>query len=134
METAQCPICSNELEVREVTPCIECGALEEEVEILKNDLKEKDNYHHQPLSPEFNLYRVFDKYEITLCNFCAVDSSSKEPQYFGLPKNKKIGYEKLQFLKKIIEPTLGKDKYCSECNQRLSYSNFLISVRNDNAL
>jgi len=134
MKSEQCPICSTELEVKEVTPCIECGALEEEVNRIKEDIKEKNDPHHQSLSPEFNLYRIFDKFEVTLCGFCAVDIGSFNPEYFGLPKNKKLGYEKLQFLKKLDSPTIGKDKYCPECKLRLSFINFVISVRNENAL
>lgn len=41
MKIEQCPICSNELETREVAPCIECGALDEEVKIMNEDIKEK---------------------------------------------------------------------------------------------
>ena len=130
MKTEQCPICSNELEIKEVTPCIECGALEDEVKPLKQDIKE--GFIHD--SNTFNEYRIFEKFEIILCGYCAIDIGSFDPEYFGLPKNKKLGYENLQFLKELKKPTIGKDKYCPECKQRLSFINFVLSARNENAL
>ena len=130
MKSEQCPICGSELEVKEVSPCIECGALENQVALLKQDIKE--GFKHD--SVEYEEYRIFDKFEITLCGFCALDIGSYEPEYFGFPKNKRLSYEKLQFLKKLEKPTVGKDKYCPECKRRLSFINFVLSARNENAL
>jgi len=130
MKSEQCPICSAELEVKEVTPCIECGALEDEVKSLKQDIIE--GFIHD--SNTFQEYRIFDKFEINLCNYCAIDIGSFDHEYFGLSKNKKLGYENLQFLKDINKPAIGKDKYCPECKQRLSFINFVLGVRNENTL
>ncbi len=128
MHNEQCPECGTELEVREVTPCIDCGALEDQVELLKQDIAE--NYTHD--SVEFNVYRLFEKYEVTLCGFCAVDFGSYDPTYFGFPRNKNIGYEKMQFISAVREPKVGKDKYCPACKERLSFTKFLFRVRNEN--
>ena len=130
MKLEQCPLCGSELEIKEVTPCIECGALEDQVTLLKQDIKE--NFEHD--SVEFAEYRIFNKFKITLCGFCALDIGAYDPEYFGLPKNYRLGYDKLQFLKKVEKPSSGKDKYCPECKQRLSFINFVLSARSENAL
>ena len=84
MKSEQCPICGSELEVKEVTPCIECGALETQVALLKQDIKE--GFKHD--SVEYEEYRIFDKFEITLCGFCALDIGSYEPEYLDCLKIK----------------------------------------------
>ena len=84
MKSEQCPICGSELEVKEVTPCIECGALENQVALLKQDIKE--GFKHD--SVEYEEYRIFDKFEITLCGFCALDIGSYEPEYLDCLKIK----------------------------------------------
>jgi len=129
MKPEQCPICSNELELKEATPCIECGVLEDQVTLLKQNIEE--GFKHD--SVEFKEYRIFEKFEITLCDFCAIDIGSFDPEYFGLAKSKRLGYERLQFLKSLNNPGLGKDKYCSVCKQRLSFINFVLGARNENA-
>ena len=54
MYIEQCPLCGDELEVREVTPCIVCGALEDRV---LHSAHRRDNFF------EFIVY-VF--HEVTL--------------------------------------------------------------------
>lgn len=129
MRKEQCPFCGSEFEIREVTPCIECGAGEERVQILKKDIAE--GFEHDSI--QYNLYRIFDELEIVLCDPCALDLGSYDPEYFGLSKYENIGFGKLQFLKKIDNPYLSKDKYCPECKQRLAYIKFLIEARKFNS-
>jgi hypothetical protein len=81
MKYKQCPICGNELEIQDVTPCIECGALEDQVTLLKQNIQEDFNRD----SVEFEVYRIFDEFEITLCGFCAIDIGSYDPEFPEFP-------------------------------------------------
>ena len=130
MKHTQCPICYCELQVKEVTPCISCGALESQVNILKQDINE--SFRHDSL--EFNLYRIFSKFKIILCNFCAVDIGSIASEHFGLQNKKRACYSELDLIKNISNPSIGKDKYCPQCLQRLHNIEFLLSAREHNAL
>jgi hypothetical protein len=123
-------MCGEELVVREVTPCIDCGALEEQVNLLKQDIAE--GFAHDAIN--FNEYRVFGDVEATFCDFCAVDFGSYDPTYFGLPKGARFGYEKMQFLKSVDRPSIGRDKYCPACNLRLAFMKFAFKARDENAI
>ena len=130
MQIEQCPLCGEELLVKEVTPCIECGALEDRVQVLKQDIAE--GFVHDSIT--YSEYRIFESIEASFCDFCVLDFGSYDPTYFGLPKGTKIGYEKMQFLKSIEKPSVGKDKYCPSCNRRLAFIRFLLRARDENAL
>ncbi|MEN8134726.1 MAG: hypothetical protein ABFS18_04215 [Thermodesulfobacteriota bacterium] len=129
MKHEQCPNCGSEFEVVEVTPCQECGALEESKDVLRQDIAE--NYAHDSI--EYNLYKIFDNVEVVLCDKCALDIGSYDPEVFGLNKHQKIGFSDLQFLKKIDKPEITKDKYCSDCNQRKAFIDFINKSKTKNA-
>jgi hypothetical protein len=73
MAETQCPDCFTALEPIDVAPCFDCGHLAIELEHLASG---RHTYAE---------YRVFGEC-IVLCNFCRVDFSSYDPEYFGLPK------------------------------------------------
>ena len=129
MTLEQCPICGSELEIREVTPCFECGVLEDQVAMLREAIQTA--FEHD--SVNYGVYRIFDALEITLCDFCAIDIGSYDPEYFGLRKDDKLGFQDLHIARKLHEPSVGKDKYCPECNRRLAFINFLLQAREMNA-
>lgn len=108
----QCPVCYSELEIRDCTPCDLCGGNPEEVEHLYNKL---------------HVYCIYEfkGSKLTLCNFCSVDLNSYKPEYFGLNAGEEISYRRLNFLKEIGNPKTVRDKFCSECQKRLSLLHFI---------
>jgi hypothetical protein len=61
--------------------------------------------------------------------FCQVDFGSYDPTFFGLPKDARIGYGKMQFVRVVEDVHIGKDKYCPECGYRLAFLEFLEKAR-----
>jgi hypothetical protein len=90
MQETYCPLCHGELEVRDVAPCDECGAVAEELEHFKSG---KHSYAE---------YEVFPRLKLTLCNFCDVDFGSRDPTFFGLPRSARIGYEFMRLVRPIL--------------------------------
>jgi hypothetical protein len=117
MNDSQCQICYTPLEVTDVAPCMECGNIPEEIE---HALAGKHSYAEM---------RIFGDLTLVLCDFCQVDFGSSDPTYFGLPRDAKIGYEKMQYLKTVEEVFIGKDKYCPQCGYRLSFLKFVQQAR-----
>jgi len=113
-----CPLCSGPLHVKEVAPCMECGA----------DPKELD--HARNGKHTYAIYRIFGKFEVALCNFCQVDFSSYDPKYFGLPRKRNLGlgYD-FEFVKDLKDVSIRKDKYCPACGLRLGFLRFVQSAR-----
>ncbi len=108
---------------------MECGTLPDQVELLRQDIAER--YAHD--SVEYCTYRVFDTFELTLCDSCAIGIGSYRPEYFGLAGNRRLGFEELDLLKRITAPSLGKDKYCPECKKRVAFIDVVLKVRECNA-
>jgi hypothetical protein len=112
MAEKNCPVCYSELVEKEVTPCMDCGA-------------HKDGSYSE--------YEVYFGQRLVLCNFCYVDFSSYNPEYFGFPKNKKVGLQDFNFLINITDTSLRVDKYCPECNKRLAFLRFVSLCRENNS-
>ena len=112
-----CPFCQTELEVTDVAPCVECGHLAEEIE---HALAGKHTYAEM---------RIFGDLSVVLCDFCQVDFGSLNPDYFGLPRNARIGYERMQLVRDVPKAFIGKDKYCPQCNLRLAFLRFVVAAR-----
>lgn len=112
-----CPLCYSTLEVVDVAPCMECGAIPQEIE---HALSGKHTYAEM---------RVFGDLTLVLCNFCQVDFGSYNPTFFGLPEDSRIGYEKMQFLRSVEDVFIGKDKYCPHCKHRRAFLEFVKNVR-----
>ena len=128
MSLTHCPICYEELEVVETTPCMDCGPSERSLEILRQDIKE--NYAHD--SATYSKYRAFEKFECVICDLCTYDFMSYDPTYFGFNKDVKLWPSNFQFLKQIETPKIEKDKYCTNCGKRLAFLLFLKQVRGMN--
>lgn len=121
MQETHCPLCHGELEVRDVAPCDECGAVPQEIE------------HFVAGKHSYAEYEVFAPLKLTLCNFCDVDFGSSDPTFFGLPRNARIGYQFMRLVRPIEKPALGKDKFCPVCNLRLSFLRFVRQARQQHA-
>jgi hypothetical protein len=93
MQETYCPLCYGELEVRDVAPCDECGALQQELE------------HFAARKHSYAEYEVFPPLKLTLCNFCDVDFGSGDPTFFGLPRSARIGYQFMRLVQPIQERT-----------------------------
>ena len=117
MKQKQCPICYTELESVICTPCHDCGHMEKQVEAF------------QEREEVYTVYEVDGELRLQLCGFCAVDFGSYEASYFGLPQGKSIGYEQLEFVASLENPSLEKDNYCPECNRRLKFLRFVEAMR-----
>lgn len=122
MKHQQCPICATELEIREVSPCWDCGHDPAEFEHLR---KGKHTYAK---------FQVFGS-PIVLCDFCMVDFSSYDPTEFGLARDVRIGLGTSEFqeVKPLHDPGVERDLFCPACHRRLTYLNWLACVRDRNA-
>ena len=94
-----------------------CGGDPKELEHFKSD---KHTFQELEVFPGLNLI---------LCNFCMVDFGSFNPEFFGLEKDARVGYEHMKFVRDINEPRLEKDKFCTNCGCRLKFLNFVSAVR-----
>ena len=120
MSESNCPVCFGELEVRDVTPCYECGADAGELE----DLASGEHTYAEVLSLGV---------PIVLCDFCQADFTSYDPAYFNRPRGTKLGLGEFVFIRELSDPTAGKDKFCPRCQQRLAFLRYLVQVRERSA-
>ncbi len=117
MQATHCPLCYEQLEIREVAPCMECGSATGEID------EARDGEH------TYAEYRVFGDLSLVLCDFCQADFSSWDPTYFGLPLGRSVGMARgWQFIRSV-EPVITKDKCCAKCGHRLSFLEFVIHAR-----
>lgn len=111
----ECPICSGNLEKRQVAPCYDCGH-------NPRELTELANGEH-----EYNVVTVFGQ-ELVLCDFCDADFDSYNHDYLGLPEKFANNYP-MEYISKVDDPRPGQDDYCPECDSRLAFLVFLKKVR-----
>ena len=114
-----CPLCGDDMESREVSPCMDCGWDPVELDHLDDS---KHTYHELEVLPGHRL---------VLCNFCMVDFGSYEPEYFGLPKNYSLGYEHMKMIRDVANPKQEIDSYCATCKGRSKFLNFVATVRTE---
>ena len=112
-----CPICHTALEVRDVAPCMECGAVTIEIE---HALAGKHTYAQ---------YRIFDDLTLVLCNICWLEFGNFNPEYFGLPKDTLLGPSRIDFVRSVDDVQIGEDKYCPNCHARLAFLKFVAEAR-----
>jgi hypothetical protein len=74
-------------------------------------------------------YEVFPGLPLVLCNFCQVDFTSADPQYFGLPPRTKIGLGSMRFVRDVHASQSDQDKYCGQCGHRLRFLRFVSEAR-----
>jgi hypothetical protein len=77
--------------------------------------------------------RIFDCFEVVLCDFCIVDFGSRDPTYFGLPRGTRIGFDNMQFVRDV-PATMGKDQFCPKCNHRLAFLRLVTESRERHAV
>lgn len=117
MQATHCPVCFAPLETREVAPCYDCGHMERE-------LAELAAGEHT-----YSEYRIFGM-PVALCDFCDADFGSYYPSYFGLPDHQRQALDSLEFVREIDSAAQARyDKYCSACQHRLAFLEFLATVR-----
>ena len=121
MQWQQCPLCLGPLEVREVAPCSECGAIADELVHLR-----EGRHKYQGL-------RVFDDLELTLCDLCLVDFSSYDPAYFGLEPGTRLGLGQMQVIRDVADPEVATDKFCVACGHSLAFLRFVATRRERHA-
>ena len=114
----QCPICFNELEVRDCAPCDACGGAPDE----------REHFDER----QYITYEIFEGLRLTLCDFCTVDFGSFKPEFFGLKNEKRLSLSDFTFVEQIEYPEITKDKYCPECSARLRFLKFVAEVRRIN--
>ncbi|SRR5579871_3490005 len=117
MQETHCPICYGELEVRELAPCDDCGGSPEELDHVQDGLH------------KYAVFEVFPGLELTLCDFCCVDFGSYNPEFFGLSKNSRIGFGKMNFVRAVDQPSLRMGKVCTQCGLRLTFAKFVAVAR-----
>jgi hypothetical protein len=117
IQETHCPICFAELESRELAPCDDCGGDPEEL------------IHFREGSHRYAVFAVFPGLELTLCDFCFVDFGSYNPEFFGLPKQSRIGFEKLNFVRCVDQPAVQQGKVCTQCGLRLTFARFVALAR-----
>ena len=116
MSESHCPICHSELEVRDVAPCFDCGAVPEELDRLAQG---KHTY------TEVLAFAV----PLVVCDFCLVDFSSYDPAFFNRPPRTKLGLGEFVEVRAIPNPSRAKDTFCPGCRRRLAFLRFLAKVR-----
>ena len=121
MQETHCPVCFGELEVRELAPCDDCGGKSEELE------------HFREGRHVYQVFAVFPGLELTLCDFCMVDFTSYDPEFFGLPKRSELGLGKMVFVRSVNQPSLLLGKVCTQCGLRLTFSRFVVRARENHA-
>jgi len=110
MNQNQCPKCYSGLEVRETSPCYVCGCWLD-AEALQKAIA-KNN---------FAVYGLENGTEVTLCKTCHLEEviSNLGGLLDELGIRKEEAEASVRFLDHA-EVCITKDKYCTECAQRLS--------------
>jgi hypothetical protein len=109
MSHVQCPVCFAPLEVREVAPCFICGGWPEMVTQFDPRVS-------------FREWRMPSGEVLVLCQACELEE-------FMVPGwGNKLGLttypfpiNELQPVPSVESPTIGKDKFCPQCNLRLAF-------------
>ena len=119
MQETHCPICYGELAVREVAPCDDCGGRPKELE------------HFRERMHTYAIYEIFPGLELTLCDFCAVDFASYHPDFFGLPKQTRLGFgtDRMKLVRSLDQPSAQLGKVCIQCGLRLTFARFVAHAR-----
>jgi len=118
MAKTHCPICYSELIIKDLTPCMDCGGIEEELGHYKE--------HH------YREYELYFNQRLVLCNFCDVDFGSYDTSYFGFLKSKQIGFQDFKLIREINDKELRKGKFCPDCHRGLIFLKFVQHCREEN--
>lgn len=104
----QCPCCFEPLEVRDVTPCDLCGGWPDSVASFK-------------LATAYTEYRIPSGHTIVLCWACELEEFMVPGGWgYRLAPTESRPINSLQRVRSVESPRIGRDKFCSTCNLRLS--------------
>jgi len=105
-----CPICYDELEVRDALPCFVCGCWHQ-----GEDLEKKVN------ESDVSIYGLVDNTEIILCHLCYLEDvlSGRGDLLEHLNIRKEESAAGVRFFDHA-EAKIIKDKYCTTCEKRLA--------------
>lgn len=119
----QCPVCFDELELRNLAPCDDCGFAEAEIEHFES---------HEHVYSEFEVYGS----TLILCNFCDLDFSSYKPEHWGFESGRRVGYGSQGFRKVTELPysalSIKKGWFCSTCGATLKMVEAALKAREEN--
>ncbi len=101
---------------RAVSPCMECGGDPRELKMLQ------DGAH------SYNEVLVFGRFSLVLCDFCQIDFGTYPAYFFGLPRNKHLGFNDLAY-QRMVEPVLGQDWVCTGCGYRMEFVQAVLGMR-----
>ncbi len=114
-----CPICNENLEMRKVAPCFDCGH-------EPRELKELAKGEHT-----YSLFTIYGQ-KLVLCDFCDADFDSYDHDYFGLPERSANNYP-LKHISNLDSPKSSEDSFCKKCDRRLAFLGFLKNIRDINS-
>ena len=102
--------------MRDVAPCFDCGGDPKELQ----HLAERKHVYIEVLA--FHL-------PIILCDFCLVDFSSYDPEYFNRRKGTRLDFSQFTVVRELDSPKIEKDKFCEACGRRLAFLRFVAAAR-----
>lgn len=117
MASAECPLCSGPLEVRETSPCHECGGDSESLARFRNS---ESRYYS---------VRLFGGLELILCEMCMVHFGNHDPSFFGRQQSEAVGFEDLEIVREVQSPSSRNDMFCPRCGYRLRFLRFVRDAR-----
>ena len=119
MQETHCPLCYEPLEVRPGSPCMDCGCFHNSVDLAGSG---KMTYAE---------FEVFEKFRIVFCTSCQVEFGCYDPAFFGLPATAKLGMNARNGWSFVrdVPARVAKDKCCTKCGYRLTFSKFVIKAR-----
>ncbi len=112
-----CGLCRGPLEVREASPCHECGG---DPESLARFRKGETSYYS---------VKVFGGLELVLCEVCMVNFGTHDPEFFGQRHGYGFDFEHMEVSKQILSPSSLSDLYCPSCGYRRAFLRFVKEAR-----
>lgn len=112
-----CPLYDAALVARRTAPCEQCGADSDSLERFRGG---DQSYH---------LVRVLGGRELVLCLGCMVGFGTIDPVFLGVDGSADYGFEHMQVVREINNPTARSDHFCPECGYRLKFLSFVKDVR-----
>jgi hypothetical protein len=117
MSVDYCPICHSLLEERAVSPCMECGHRPEEID------------HTLAGVHTFVERQIFGSLTLVQCDVCHADFDSYDSRFFGLPSQTVLKSNDMPVVRQISTIVIDRDKYCPQCDYRLSFLDFVSKAR-----
>ena len=114
-----CPVCFTPMISKELTPCMDCGGHDSELDHYKeHDYKE---------------WEVLYGERLVLCDFCDADFASYNTSFFGFKNRRTIGLEHFNFVKEIHDKRLRVGLFCPSCHMTHDFLKFVAVCREKNS-